>query len=387
MKKNILSVLLMLVSFAAAAQTQTQAQNQGQNQNQNLEQTLKKRRVIDPSYRWYTQAHIMGSFSASEDLRYNRIIDPLGWGADFAIGYNFNDFLGLYGEISYNKNKGASGVNPAILTNETRTTFTFDSWEPTIAVTYNLTNAFAGFKPNRRNNIYAHLGPCVAFREEIKPSGEANVGDWLIETREKKTFVGGRIGLNYIYNISNWVAFTADFSATLYPDDFSGNAWDIPVDTRLSAGVGFRVYLTKSKKPEVEYVYRDEIHVLHDTIRVHEERDKYVQDVYPIYFATNKADIKSANTADLKTVADLLTENPMKIVYVLGYADKNSEGKNADKLANDRAEAISEELISKYGVEADRVITHHIGTKDQPYLKQAEKNQATICIITDLKHF
>lgn len=373
MKKNIISILLLLFSVSAVAQ------------NQMISQEV----IVENSYRFYAQAHINGTFSSSEDLRYNKIYKPLCWGADVAVGYNFNDFWGLFAEFAYNKNKAASQIQENPMNNQN--IYTFNSFEPSINVTYNLSNGFSGYKPGRRNNFYINVGPSVAIRPKIDvPNNYYRVqedGTTDKANFDAKTLIGGHMSLSYVYNYSNWVAFTAHAGVAFYGDKFSGHAWEVKLDSRANIGLGVRVFLNKSPKPVREIEYRDRVIVKHDTVKVREEVDIRDVDVYPIPFETNKSDLASAKTADLKTVADILSKNPEAVVYVLGYANKDTEAANQAKLAVERADIITDELINKYGVDETRVITHKIGTQDQPYLKQAEKNQATICIITNLKHF
>lgn len=375
MKKNILSALLLLLSASAMAQVQ---------------ETNVKEDIIDCGYRWYAQAHINGTFSANEDLRYmdSYFKKSLALGADLGVGYHFNDFWGLYAGLSWNKNRAAAHTIVAPQAND-KEGYGFTSWEPTVNVTYNLSNGFAGYKPGRRNNWYLTFGPSVAIRPEIKDYPDRTI--WDVEDDadlKSKVLIGGCLGINYVYSFNNWLALTAHATGYIYGDKFNGrNDTDVAVDGRINLGLGLRVYLTKSSKPAREIVYMDDIRIKHDTVRVREEIDIRDIDVYPIPFETNKGDLASAKTADLQTVADILKNNPDRVVYVLGYADKNTEAANAASLAKSRAEVITDALINKYGIDETRVITHKIGTQDQPYLNQAEKNRSTICIITNLKHF
>ena len=258
--------------------------------------------------------------------------------------------------------------------------YSFTSWEPNIAVTYNLTNGFLGYKPYRRNNVYVHLGPSLAIRNAID-ADEA----WLIENRDRKCVIGGKLGLNYVYSFNNWIAFTADITGTIYGDKFSGNAWQTAVDGRINLGVGLRVYLTKSTKPAREVVYRDEVLVKHDTIRVHEQKVVNDIDLYPVNFAADKSTIESDQDAVVKTVAEKLKANPSRVVYVIGNHDKSSDTKDAATLTKDRADAVVDALINKYGIDPDRIIEHDKSTAT-PYTTTAANNRATICIVTDLKH-
>lgn len=362
MKKNIITALLMLFTVSAMAQE------------------------IDNSYRLYVQAHLNGSYSSNENMRYDPMTfaDALSLGGDVAVGYNLNDFWGLYFELAYNKNKGAQdffNTPNGPVYGKNITGFSYNSIEPSINGSYNLSNGFFGYKPGRRNNWYVEVGFGAAFTSGNNATGPA------IDP-SNKTVLFGKLGLNYVYNINNWLAFTAHAQGHIFGDDFNGHPdKDVALDGRISLGAGLRVYLTKSKKPTREIVYRDDIIVHHDTVRVREEVVVNDQDVYPIIFQTNKSDIASANTADLAKVAQALKTNPSKVVYVLGYAEKETESTDADKLASERASVITSELINKYGIDPVRVITHRIGTQAQPYVNQANKNRATICIITDLKHF
>lgn len=361
MKKNILTAILLLLSVSAMAQDEKE---------------------IDNGYRLYVQAHVFGNYSAGEDLRYNKFKDALNWGGDFEFGYNFNDFWGLYAEIAYNKNKGATSItygHPDII-------YSFNSYEPSLNVTYNITNGVFGYKPGRRNNFYLHLGPTVAFREKIDFQNGWNVEDPA--DLDKKTVWGGKLGINYVYNFNNWVAFTADLTGSIFGDKLNGrNDRNVAVDGRLNLGVGLRVYLNKSSKPAIGVRYLDEVVLKHDTIRTQEI--KYVNDVdlYPVFFASDKTAIESAQATVIKTVADKLKSSPSRIVYVIGYADKNSDTpKNVNALAKDRADNITNELINKYGIDPDRIVEHDMGSSVTPYMSTAEKNRSTICIVTDLKH-
>lgn len=361
MKKNILTAILLLLSVSAMAQKE-----------------------IDNSYRMYAQAHINGNWSAGEELRYIKFKDALNWGADFELGYNFNDFWGMYLGVEWNKNKGATHTSNKGDLGAHK--YGFTSIEPNLAVTYNLTNGIAGYKPGRRNNWYVHFGPAIALRNAIDFEN-----GWHAEDKadlEKKTLIGGKLGVNYVYNFNNWVAFTADITGSIYGDKFNGrNDKAVAVDGRINLGVGLRVYLTKSNKPATEVIYRDDIVVKHDTIRTSEVR--YINDIdlFPVFFDADKSSIESVQAPVIKTVAEKLQATPSRIVYVIGYADKSSDAKKKTAtIAKNRAEAITNELINKYGIDPDRIIQHDMGSNVTPYMSNAQKNRSTICIVTDLKH-
>lgn len=332
---------------------------------------------IDSGYRLYGYAHINGTFSASEDLRYNPFGKSLSWGFDFGLGYNFNDFWGAEFDFAYNKNKGAAQLWDNIW--ENKNIYSFNSIDLTPSMTFNLSNAFTGFTENRKNNVYIHVGPTIAIRSKIDvPS------DLRVEHPESSAILGGRIGFNYIYNFNNNVAFTADVSGSIFDDKFSGNVWQEPLDGRFNIGLGVRVYLTRSNKPSHVVEYVDKINIIHDTITVKEQVMVNSQDVYPIFFDANSSKLHHDAMPVVKNLVEALKASPTKVVYVLGYADKSVERDENATLAKDRADIITYELI-KAGIDKSRIVTHDMGDKVQPYLNMSSKNRSTICIITDLK--
>ncbi len=348
--------------------------------------------LFDCGYRLYAEGHLNWTYSANEDLRYMKqfVFKSSAYAGDFGLGYTFNDIWGIYADVSWNRNKSAAHPKNNFKIGDIKD-YHFSSFEPSISCTYNLSNGIGGYKPGRRNNWFLTFGPSMAFRGEITNYPDEYAVENDGKDLKKKVFFGGALGFNYVYIFNNWISFSAHAVGHVFHDTFNGRKCaSVYADGRINVGAGIRVYLTPSTKPVRERVYMDDVRVSRDTIRVKQVVDVRDIDVYPIPFETNKSDLASAQTKDLKTVADILNKYPNRVVYVLGYADKNTEADNAIELAKNRAEVITNELIDNYGIDETRVITHKIGTQEQPYLKQAERNRSTICIIatstTSKKH-
>lgn len=355
MKKNILSAILMLFAVSAMAATEE----------------------IDNGYRWYLQGHVAAGYNSNEDMRYTSFGKGIGLGGDLSLGYSINDFWGISLELGYYGNKGAYLDGPYGC--DKWENYKFTSIEPMFNVNFNLTNAMLGYKPSRRNALYIHAGIGAAFS-----SGNDAPKGCAIDT-DNQSVLKGAIGFNWVYMFNNFVAFTADATAHIFGDKHNGGDWQIPVDGRFNLGVGLRVYISKSKKPAREIVYVDEYQTVVDTVTVVEQVKVDEQDVYPIFFDVNANELQANQKDIVKTVADQLRQNPSKIVYVLGYADKTSEDADNAQLAKNRADAITAELVN-LGINKDRIVTHDMGGNVQPFLNLTSKNRSTICIITDLKH-
>ena len=83
--------------------------------------------------------------------------------------------------------------------------------------------------------------------------------------------------------------------------------------------------------------------------------------VYGIYFDFNKADVKPESEPVLKEIAKLLKQNSKLNLYVVGHTDNvGSLATNMD-LSQRRADAVVQALVSKHGVDANRLKSHGVG--------------------------
>lgn len=363
MKKNILSAILMLFAVSAMAETE-----------------------IDNAYRWYLQGQFTAGYNANEDMRYTSFGKGIGLGGELSIGYNINDLWGAYLGLGYYGNKGAY-FDDHIGRDYKVAKFghyNFSSLEPTINVSYNLTNGLLGYKPYRRNAVYAHLGVGAAFSFSNGAPSQNSLGHPTNISVKNQTSLKGAIGFNYVYMFNNTLAFTADATAHVFGDKFNGADWQVPADARYNVGVGLRVYLGKSKMPSRYVDLIDQVNTVVDTVIVVEKVNVDIQDVYPVRFSASSSDVEVSQSGVIAAVAEQLKSQPNKIVYVLGYADSEVEGDNAATIAKKRADAITAELV-KAGIDVERIVAHDINSAPT-FNNLTAKNRTTLCIITDLKH-
>lgn len=339
---------------------------------------------------WF-QAHVNGTFSMSEDMRYNHV-DADAWtlGYNASIGYNFNPYWGISGQVSWNKNIGCTGSG---LMGKTDKLYSFRSIEPSVNATYNLSNGFLGYLRNRKNNLYFYFGPAMAMTSNFKGEGLAVLEEkedgqmgYVVDTKNR-VLMGGCLGLNYVYRCSKNVAFNANGSLNLLADNFNGRSFQMPLDSHLNLGVGVCIYLTKGQATPLQHkvteIVRTEYVTKVDTMY----NDIKTRDIFPIFFDANQADIRQVEKENVKAVADAVMASSQKIVYVIGYADALTDKKtNRVTLAKSRAQSIADELTKTYGIPESRIVVHDMGNKVKPYLSLTEKNRATICIVMKLNH-
>ena len=97
---------------------------------------------------------------------------------------------------------------------------------------------------------------------------------------------------------------------------------------------------------------------------------------YGITFDVNKADLKPESYGTLKSIADVLTENPGVKVKITGHTDSDGDdAKNLD-LSKRRAESVKNELVNSFGIDASRMLTDGAGESKPLAANDTPENKA-----------
>lgn len=83
---------------------------------------------------------------------------------------------------------------------------------------------------------------------------------------------------------------------------------------------------------------------------------------YGIYFDTDKALVKPESAPTLSSIADYLKQNPATKVYVVGHTDNTGSYAKNLTLSRDRANAVMNELVAKYGVNKNQLIAEGVSS-------------------------
>lgn len=83
--------------------------------------------------------------------------------------------------------------------------------------------------------------------------------------------------------------------------------------------------------------------------------------IYDIHFNADKANILPESAEALTTVADFLKANTDKHFIIVGHAAGVGDFDSGMKLSEERAKAIMDELVSKYGVNKDQLRSYGVG--------------------------
>ncbi len=83
--------------------------------------------------------------------------------------------------------------------------------------------------------------------------------------------------------------------------------------------------------------------------------------VYGIYFDTGKAEVKTESEPVLGEIANLLRLKPELKLVIVGHTDNVGDLTYNIKLSQDRAEAVVTTLVSKHGIDKNRLQFHGVG--------------------------
>lgn len=100
-----------------------------------------------------------------------------------------------------------------------------------------------------------------------------------------------------------------------------------------------------------------------------------------VAFPFNQSDVQSSQMASLEHVANYLKKNPDANITVNGYASPEGTEEYNLQLSQRRADAVKNLLVSKYGIEADRInaIGHGVGD----IFSEPAWNRVGICTIDE----
>lgn len=324
---------------------------------------------------WYAQVLVGVDNTGTDNLSLGTIIHNIGLNGNIEGGYVFNPYLSLGLQAEYNRlnMKKYNGDREG-----------FHALEPSLNLYWDLSNTFLGYIPNRKNHIRLFAGASAAFTFGIPFDFESE-----IQNTDNHGVFGYRAGLQYERNLGrNW-AFDANAVINIMDDKLDSHVGG-GSDSHLNVQLGIRKYfgLGKVRKNRgsyfetiANYIEKRDTIILNEVVEIPAPKD-----VYSIFFDIDKIDIRTQEVSKIKAVADFLKAHPEKVVFIFGYADRNT-GTTARNnwLAKNRARVITEQLINTYGIDPARIISHDQGDRVQPFTEEEyEKNRSTICVITDL---
>jgi OOP family OmpA-OmpF porin len=154
--------------------------------------------------------------------------------------------------------------------------------------------------------------------------------------------IGGKVLLDDSFNKSSTILVQKDGKET----------W---IEVRCYSGIMFRLSIVEREIMKQEIVA--DAKAMGDDIN----NSGHVS-VYGIYFDSGKAEIKPESDTAIVQISKLLKNNEALKLYVVGHTDNVGTIDANMKLSKDRADAVVNALISKYGIPAARLKSYGVAS-------------------------
>ena len=376
MKKTILSCLLTLGFLTASAQ----------------DQQPKTEYVFNPH--WYVQIQPLGIQHTLGEVDFG---DLNSYNVQAALGRQFTPVVGARLAVNAWQSKAGSKIDGW--------KFKWD-WKyvaPSVDVTFNLSNLFCGFNPNRLFNfsVFGGLGANIGFSNDGAKDAQADIKakfpnlvatamwdqadnlSYLWDGTKVRLF--GQAGIAGDFRISDAVSVGLELSANTLSDKYNskkaGN-WDwyfnALAGVKINLGKTYTTNFIPAPEPEVRYVEKVVEKVVEVPAKVEVKPVEKIR--RDIFFTINSFKVRETEAEKIKDIADYLQKNPNAKVEVTGYADAGTgNNKINDRLAKQRADVVVKALTNEYNISADRITYDSKGSRVQPFAEN-DLNRVTICI-------
>ena len=348
----------------------------------------------------YVQAQIGGQYTLGE-VGFGKLLSP---NAQLGVGYNFNKVVGA----RFSLNAWQSKAGQKVISDGATTTYKW-KWNyiaPMVDATFNLTNLFCEYNPNRlvEVGVFGGIGANIAWgNDEAKDAKEAILatpGSKNLEgydktamplenlwTGSKARFVA-RVGANVDFRVSDRVKLGVELSANTLSDKYNSKKAGNP-DWYFNALVGVKVALGETHTTKVIPAPKPVEKIIERIIEKPapapapktETKQEAVDENFrrDIFFPIGNSNIAKSQTTKIAEIVTFMKENPDAKITLTGYADKGT-GSAAfnDKIAARRAQTVYNTLAAK-GVAKSRMIKKSMGSRVQPF-EENDMNRVTICI-------
>ena len=323
------------------------------------------------------------------------------WQSRAGIDFTDETFVGITGNAT-------TGYTPTTATAPAGTT----KWKwmyvaPGIDLTFNLSNLFCGYNPNRIFNfsVFAGAGANIAWGMDKDSNWEnaqllaahfpvsyvagTNPENIAYAWDGTKVRLFGRAGVAADFKVSDAVSLGLEVNANTLSDRYNGKKasnWDwyfnALAGVKINLGQTYTTRTIEAPKPVERVVEKVVERVVEKpapvvTQAVVEKKEPFRRDVF---FQINKTAIAKSEAGKVQEVAEYLNANPNAKVEVTGYADIGTGNPTINKrLSKLRAESVFNALTKQYKIDASRIKVDYKGDTIQPFAKEAD-NRVAICI-------
>lgn len=354
----------------------------------------------------YLQVQIGGQETLGE-IGFGDLLSP---NVQVGYGYNFNKVVGA--RVSLNAWQSKAGQEFLGQTYKWKWNYV----APMVDATFNLSNLFCGFNPNRLVNVgvFAGIGANIAWDNDEAATAQSNMnaaytnlinsayGTTTPEANKvaksdpalsylwdgTKVRLTGRVGANVDFRVSERVSLGLEVSANTLNDHYNskkaGNSdwyFNALVGAKFTLGKSYTTKTVPAPKPVEKIIERIIEKPAPAPAPKTETKQEAVDENFrrDIFFPIGNSNIAKSQTTKIAEIVTFMKENPDAKITLTGYADKGT-GSAAfnDKIAARRAQTVYNTLAAK-GVAKSRMIKKSMGSRVQPF-EENDMNRVTICI-------
>jgi outer membrane protein OmpA-like peptidoglycan-associated protein len=283
---------------------------------------------------------------------------------------------------------------------------------PGIDLTFNLSNLFCGYNPNRIFNfsVFAGAGANIAWGMDKESNWEnrqllaahfpvsyvvgSNPENIAYAWDGTKVRMFGRAGVAADFKVSDAVSLGLEVNANTLSDRYNGKKasnWDWYFNALAGVKINLgKTYTTRTIeiKPQERIIEKTIERVIEKpcpqqttqpaTAQIAEKKkETFRRDVF---FTINSTNPNKEQMNKVKEVAEYLQKHPNAKVEVTGYADVGTGNPKINlSLSQRRAQTVTKLLVNQYKIAASRIKTDWKGDTIQPFAVEVE-NRVAICI-------
>lgn len=203
-------------------------------------------------------------------------------------------------------------------------------------------------------------------------------------------------GLQFRFRLCEYVDFFAEARASFYGDNWNNVAYGDPVEANVAVLGGFNfniggrdwnAYNECASLSELAGL-NNQVNILRSQLLAANQTIGSLESQLPcpeipakvvtknvnsplmstVRFALDSAVISPEEEVNVYNVAQWLKSNPNEKINIVGYADKDTGSAEYNmQLSKDRAEAVCNQLVDKYGIAKNRLTVKYDGSNVQPY--------------------
>ncbi len=328
---------------------------------------------------WFIQGQVGASHTFSENYQRTDLTNLLSPHVAISAGKYFSPVAGARLQV------GGWEAKSFLLSD--RRTYKYNYIQTNLDGLLNLTNLFTPYQGDKMFNLYGIMG--VGYVH--------NFGDSEVGVRTQNSIIP-RVGLQADFRLNDDLSINLETVGNLMADQFNGVVGGRKNDATLNVLVGLTYRFNKGGFALVDVADPAQIQSLNDQINAQrsqlrdKDRDiqKYqaeisrlaaqpvvVEEVVGetevlmnavVVFRLGSAKLEQNQDINIYNAAKYLQENPNVKITVTGYADK-ATGTPAinQRLSEQRAQAVADILINKYGIASDRINVQASGDREQPF--------------------